>query len=133
MELRIIDGQPFIVSHAGKRELIQTPAEAKAAEHMEIEETRARIGQLDTTISTVRLRLESELIDGVDTSATRAELAALGEEIHAFQRDIDAAGKRIKQVDALIDQHATASIEQADKAKLESLVAPFDKILKETA
>lgn len=131
MEHRIIDGQHFIVQQGGK--LVQTPAEAKAAEHKEIEETRARIGQLDTAISTVRQRLEAELIDGIDTSATRAELAALGEEIHSFQRDIDDANRRIKQVDVLIDQHTAASIEKADAARLAALTAPYDQAIKEIA
>ena len=133
MELRIIDGQHFIVQHNGKLESIQTLAEAKQAEQIEIEESRASIGQLDTAVSVARQRLESELIDGVDTAATRAELAALGEEIHAFQSDIDEAVRRIKQVDALIEQHTAAGIQQADAAHLAALTAHFDKSLEKLA
>lgn len=129
MEIRYIDSKPFVVTSQGKREAIRAPAEFKQAEQREIEESRARIAQLDTAIGAARQRLDAELIDGVDTSATRAEIAALDEEIHGFQRDIDEATRRIKQVDVLIDQHAAAGIQQADQTKLETLTAPFDRIL----
>lgn len=133
MELRIIDGQHFISSQTGKKESIQTPAEAKHAEQREIEESKARIVQLDIAISSARRRLELELIDGVNTSATRAELSALGEEVHGFQRDIYDAANRIKQVDRLINNHVAASIQRADAAHIAALTAPFDNALKELA
>lgn len=133
MELRIIDGQHFIVQQAGRKETIQTPAEAKQSEQREIEESRARIIQLASAIAEARRRLEFELIAGCDTSATHTELAALDDEVHGFQRDIDDAGKRIKQVDRLIDLHTADAIQQANAARLVALTSTYDKILKEIA
>jgi hypothetical protein len=88
---------------------------------------------LDQAASIIKHRLEVELIDGVDTGATRAELSAIGEEIHGFQRDIDEAAKRINEVDRLIDQHAADAIQQADAALLNAMTAHFDRIYKELA
>ena len=64
------------------------------------------------------------LRDSRRITRTRAELSALGEEVHGFQRDIDDAANRIKQVDRLVDQHTAASIQQADAALL-TLTAHF--------
>jgi len=133
MELRIIDGQYFIASRSGKKESVLTPAEAKQVEQIAIEESKAWIAQLDIAIGSARRRLELELIDGVNACATRDELSALGGEVHGFQRDIDDAANRIKQVDRLIDQHTASSIQQADAAHLAAITAPFDTILKELA
>lgn len=133
MEIRYIDSQPFVVTANGKREVIQSPAEARQTERREIDEGRAHINQLDKAGAAIRKRLEAELIDGIDTSATRAELAAIGDEIHGIQRDGDAAGQRLKNIDRLIDQHAAAVIQQADAARLAAMTAPYDQILKELA
>lgn len=131
MQIRMIDQQPFVVTTQGKREVIQTPAEARQTEQREIDEGRAHIGQLDKAGAVIRQRLESELIDGIDTNATRAELAAIGDEIHGIQREVDAAGQRLKDIDRLIDQRAAAAIQQADTARLAAMTAPFDLALKE--
>jgi hypothetical protein len=133
MEIRYIDSQAFVVTTQGKRETVQTPKEFKQTERKEIEECRARIADLDQAASIIKHRLEVELIDGVDTGATRAELSAIGEEIHGFQRDIDEAAKRINEVDRLIDQHAADAIQQADAALLNAMTAHFDRIYKELA
>jgi hypothetical protein len=133
MEIRYIDHQAFVVTGNAKREVVKTPSEFKQSERKEIEECRARIADLDQAASIIKDRLEAELIDGVDTGATRAELSAIGEEIHGFQRDIDHAAKRINEVDRLIDQQAATAIQQADAALLNAMTAPFDRIFKELA
>jgi hypothetical protein len=131
MEIRMIDNQPFVVSTHGKKESILSPAEARQTEQREIEEGRAHIEQLDKAAATVRQRLESELIEGIDTSATRADLAAIEDEIHGIQREVDAAGQRFKNIDVMLDSHAAAAIQKAADARLAALIAPFNSALKE--
>lgn len=133
MELRRIYGENFIVQRDGKKENIQTPSEAKQAEQKEIEESNARIGTLDNALGIIRQRMEVELIDGIDTRASRCEIAVIEEEIDDFLSDIRDAERRIKQVDTLIDQHAAEAIRQADAEHLAALTAPHDQIIKEFA
>lgn len=130
MEIRYIDSQAFVVTTQGKREVIQTPAEVRQTEWREIDEGKAHIEQLDKAAAIVRQRLEVELIDGIDTSATRADLAAIEDEIHSIQRDMDAASKRLKNIDVMIDQHAAAKLKEAADCRLAALIAPFDSVLK---
>lgn len=133
MEIRLIDGTPFIVTSHGKRESLFSPAEARIAEQKEIDEGKAHICQLDRAVAIIRQRIEAELLDAIDTSASRQELAALDEEVHSIQRDVDTASKRLKNIDVMIDQHAAAAIQIAADARLAALIQPFDTIIKELA
>lgn len=130
MQVRMIDNTPFVVASYGKKETIQTPAEARQTEQREIDVSKANIQQLDEAAVVIRQRLEVELLDGADTQATRQELAALDDEVHAIQRDVDAANKRLKSIDALLDQHAAAQIKEAADCRLAALIRPFDSVLK---
>lgn len=131
MEIRILDGQPFIVSRAGKRELVQSSTDLAA-------DARARIAQAESCIASLRSAeaqaqagLEAAALAGDSTTGARAELAAIQDEITSHEGDASEARALIREATALIDTHAAAGIREADKRRLADLLAPFDQALKE--
>lgn len=131
MELKIIDGLPFITTRIGKRDTIQTPTEVTNDAHQLIDAANQIILGLRRAYQEAQQRIEAAIMNGEDTSKLRAEQSAIHEEVADHERDQREALSRIGEVTTLIDTHAAESIRKADKASLNQLLTPFNNFTKE--
>lgn len=131
MELKIIDGLPFITTRVGKRDSIQTPAEVTNDAHQLIDATKQIILGLRRADQEAQQRIEAAILNGEDASKLRAEQSAIREEIADHERDQLETFNRIGEVTKLIDTHAAESIRKADKDRLNQLLTPFNNFIKE--
>lgn len=131
MELKIIDGLPFITTRIGKRDVIQTPAEITDDAHQLIAAANQIILGLRRTHQEAQQRIEAAIMNDEDTSTLRAEQSAIREEIADHERDQLEAFNRIGTVTELIDTHVANGIREADKASLKQLLTPLNNFLKE--
>ena len=133
IELKVIDGQPFIVTRSGKKEFVRTVAEQVAVYEKKIRDCRASADDANYRASLARQAIEVALLSGESCTAHRAELAAAEELATRFTNDGREANRAIKQIFALVDAHAAAAITHTDAEHLAALTAPYDLILKVTA
>lgn len=133
MQIRIIDGQPFIVERQGKRESVLPPSEVVAAAHKCMDDAKAMLEGLDRSEKETQARLEAALIGAESTTPIRAELGAIDELKHDQQRELSDAQSVIRQVPQFLDQYKTSLIRQADSERIQALAKPFTDFLKEHA
>ena len=126
MELKIIDGQPFIVSGHGKKAAIQTPEEATQAAHDQINAANQIIIGLRRAAQVVQERIETSVLNGDDARSHRAELDAIRQEIADHERDMLEAFSTVGEIAELIDQSVAAAIRQTDEISLAESLARFD-------
>lgn len=129
MELRIIDGLPFIVQRHGKKEFTRTPEEVADLERRAISDGQAAIADCHIDAESIRQRIESALIAGEPTADLRAELVAVTEQTDGFTDQVAESAETIRTVWKLIDSHTATAIRQAHVSRLTTLLAPFDNIL----
>ena len=131
MELRTIDGQVFIATKQGKRDLFQTPAQIITDAHQRITEAGQVIEALRQSEQAVQRRLDTATLAGESTESIRAELSAIDEEVKGAQHDVTEAHGVIDQVQQLVDEHAAQTIQQSDSARIASALQPFTTFIKE--
>ena len=133
IELKVIAGQPFIVTRSGKKEFVRTVAEQVAIYDKEIRDCRASADDAIYSVSLARQAIEAALLSGESCTAHRAYLAAADELATRFTNDGREANRAIKQIFALVDAQAAAAITQTDAEHLAAQIQPYDLILKVTA
>ncbi|MDP2786189.1 MAG: hypothetical protein Q8O38_16595 [Sulfurimicrobium sp.] len=136
MELRQIDGRNFIVQAQGKREHVRTVAEFIGIAERTIRERRAAAEDCRDDIIDAQNQLEAALLVGdsaEEIRELRSKVAGLREIEAGFHADTAEAETSIKRALALVDDHDTDKIKQADADRLEALTTPFDAVLKEHA
>ena len=131
MEIRILDGKPFIVTRKGKHELVSTPEAVTAAQQAYIASASAALNALRHREQAAQQTLEAAVFAGASSAPARLDLAAVLEEIQGFERDITHARSAIAQVSALIEFHAANRIRQADATAVAELIQPFTDFLKD--
>jgi hypothetical protein len=131
MKIQLIDGQPFIATRNGKRETIQTLADLMNDAHQIIRAANRVINGLRSAEQDAQKQSEGAVLNLVDASPHRSELLAIRAEIANHERDIREAHSGMIEARSLIDQHAAATIRQADKDRLNQLITPFNNTLKE--
>jgi len=129
MELRFIDGQPFIVTRIGKKKTLLTPGQAVAVEQQTIIEREAAIAACRTDADSVQQRLDAALLSGEPSRPLRDELVAVNAQVDALVEIIGEARDNIKSVWRMVDGHEAEAILRADKARLASLTTPYDELL----
>ncbi len=130
MELRTIDGKPFIATRQGKRETFLPPEQVIANAQQEVASASAIIASLRDQEQATRSRLESALLSLEPTSQHRLDLAAIQEEIKAHQRDADQARALIAEVDELLLHHSAEQIRREDAERIADVLKPFTQFLK---
>ena len=133
IELKMIDGQPFIVTRQGKKEFVRTVAEQVAVYEKEINDCRASFDDAHYSAALAQQAIEAALLSGESCTAHRAQLADATELASRFHDDGLEARQAIKQIFALVDAHAAAAITQADAEHIAAILKPYDLILKENA
>ena len=130
MELRFIDGQPFIVTRIGKKETLLTPGQAVAAEHCIIAEREAAIAVCRTDADSVQQRLDAALLSGELSRPLRDELVAINEQVDALMDLAGEARDNIKAIWRMVDEHEAAIIAQADQDRIATLTNPYVELLR---
>ena len=130
MEMRTIDGKPFIATRQGKRETFLPPEQVIANAQQEVASASAIIASLRDQEQATRSRLESALLSLEPTSQHRLDLAAIQEEIKAHQRDADQARALIAEVDELLLHHSAEQIRREDAERIADVLKPFTQFLK---
>ena len=130
MEMRTIDGKPFIATRQGKRETFLPPEQVIANAQQEVASASAIIASLRDQEQATRSRLESALLSLEPTSQHRLDLAAFQEEIKAHQRDADQARALIAEVDELLLHHSAEQIRREDAERIADVLKPFTQFLK---
>ncbi len=133
MELRIIDGQPFVHTKAAKRDVFQTPLQVIADAQQRITQAGQVIEALRQSEQMVQRRLDTATLAGESTESIQAEIAAIDREIRDAERDVTEAHGAINQVYELVDTHAAQVIQQADGARLQAALQPFATFLQENS
>ena len=131
IELRQIDGQPFIVTRQGKKEYTRTVAEQIAIEERELASCMASIADAQTAALECQKLIEGALLSGESAATHRTNLAAANEHINGFTTDAGEARDAIRTINDLVIQQAVEVIRQADADRLNALSLPYAEILKE--
>lgn len=121
MELRMIDGSPFIVQRQGKKEFTRPPGAVIEILDREIADGLKAIAESRDAASDVHVSLETALLNGESTSDLRAKLEALAETVEGLTGDIGQAKEAIRQVWNLVDGHKADLIRKADAARLQAI------------
>lgn len=129
MELKLIDNQPFIAIHEGKRETVRTLADFKTTQEADIYLAESAIEDLTHSAQRAQRALESSVLAGLSTTHTRSELAAIAEEVHGLQRDIQQARAAITQAGKLVDAHRASQLQQTSQTAIDALLKPFNDFL----
>ncbi len=125
IELRIIDGQPVIITRQGQMEIATPAAEVVATARQRIADATAMLTSLTQATTDAQTNLEAALLAGQPTEPSRAELANI-EELTADQRlELSNAKADIAHVTQLLDQHAAAQIRLADQAAIAEVILSF--------
>lgn len=130
MELRIIDGQKFIARRDGKREVIETLAEAALHFRAAADATEHEIDRLRNEAAAVHARIEAALLTGEPTRISRDELAELNDRIDTATTRHGESLDATRQIWLKADSHDAALIESADRQRITELTSPFDELLK---
>jgi hypothetical protein len=130
MELRIINGQPFIVTRSGKREISAPPATVITQASSRIADATALLSSLAQAQAIQQAAIETALLAGQPTAPARSELASITELAHDQHREISDAQADIARVNQLLDQHHASEQRQADAAAIAALCQPFSDFLK---
>jgi predicted transposase YbfD/YdcC len=131
IELRQIDGQPFVITRQGKREFIRTVAEQIAIEERELASCMASIADAQIAALECQKAIEDALLNGETAVTHRAQLAASNEIISGFTHDAGESRDCIREIYRMVDGHAVEVIRQADADRLNALSKPYAEILKE--
>lgn len=129
MELRIIDGQPFVITRAGKKETATPAAEVVATSRQRLKDAREMLVCLEQSTGDAQRGLESALLRGEPTATFRAELANIAELVSDQQLEITDANGDIAHIHQLRDQHAATQIRLADADAIAALIKPFTDFL----
>ena len=129
MELRIIDGKPFIVTRSGKKETTYQPGDVVTTARQRLKDAREMTTSLEGSTAEAQRGLEAALLQGKPTAAFRAELAQI-KELQADQAHeiVDAEGD-IAMVGQLLDHHRATQIRLADADAIAALLKPFTDFL----
>lgn len=131
MELRIIRGEPHIVTKDGRREIVQTPGEAIKQARKRIEDAKTMLISLAASRQSEQDRLEDALESGISTAPARKELATIEELISDQDKEIRDATADIAQIEKLLDDHRAGEIFEAMAQAITAATDPFDQLLKE--
>jgi hypothetical protein len=132
MELKMIDGRPFIVQRQGKKEFTRPPGAVVEILNREITDGMTAIAEARDAASDVHLKLEAALLNGESTVTLRAQIAASAEVIDGFTDDVGQARDAIRQVWKLVDGYKADLIRKADADRLQSIANSYSDILMET-
>jgi len=129
MELRSIKGAPHIVTKDGRREVIQTPADAIQQARKRIADAKVMLGSLAASRQSEQDRLEDALLSGISTAPARKELATIGELIDDQDKEITEALRDIAAIERLIDEHREAEIFDSMAQAITAATQPLDTFL----
>lgn len=134
LHAREVGGELFLADDPGKHERLLTPSEFRASRSEAIEAHDAKLTDLRRDEQKLLSRLEAALVR-LDEPAgvVRAELAACREAIVACEQGIHQAVADVAALNRLLDSRAAQQLEEADRARLAALTAPFDQVLQEYA
>lgn len=131
MQIKIIDGQPFIAINNGKRKSVLTLTEATDEAHRHIHEAGEIIANLLNAENETQRQIQASVLSGEDTSQLRTELEEIHQEISDHKRDQQTAQATIDGVINLLDSGAAETIRRTDTARLNELLTPFNNAIKE--
>lgn len=131
IEPRLIAGELFIASRTGKRETLQTPAEAIDAARAEIAEHEAGLRKLAESADILTVELEHAAYFGEPTGELRRGLIQINGQAEQVQSAIDGQRNQIEAINAAVNQHQATRLAREHAGHIAALVAPFDKILME--
>lgn len=131
MELRIIDGQPIIITRAGKKETATPASDVVAQARQRIKNAEDMLVSLQRSTAEAQVALQAALLQGSPTAPYRAEISNV-DELEIDQRhEISDATADISHVHLLLDQQAADRIRQSDAAAIAALVKPFADFIQE--
>jgi hypothetical protein len=131
IELKLIDGEPFIAVRNGRREATMTPQEAIAQAREGIAEAGAKLRSLAAQQDDLRARIQEAVFFDEPTADLRAELLDLTRESEASRATADRHRQDIQQINATVDRHHAEQLQRQHAAHLAELVEPYTAILKE--
>ncbi len=131
MQIRTIDGQVFMATKQGKRDVFQPTAKVITDARHRITQAGKVIESLRQSDQAVQRRLDTATLAGESTEPIRAELQAIADEIRDAEHDVTEAHSVIDQVHEVLDEHAAQAIQQADSERLDATLAFFTNFLKD--
>lgn len=129
MELRLINGQPFIITRVCKKETATPAAEVVSAARQRISDATAMLTSLDQSAAEAQTGLEAALLKGQPTAPHRQELENITELMADQRQEKSEAASDISIIHQLLDQHAAVQIKLNDQAAIDALVKPFTDFL----
>lgn len=131
MQNRVINGQQFVATKRGKRDVFEVPTKVIQDAHARADQATRIIESLRQSEQAVQQRLEAATLTGDSTESIRAELQAVADEIRDAERDASEAHSVINQVHELVDAHTAAAIQKADSERLDATMTSFTNFLKD--
>ena len=129
MELRIIDGKPFIITRRGKAETATPTADVVAQARLRIQDAQHMLASLKQSKAEAQTGLEAALLKGEPAAPYRAEIANITELASDQAHEISDATADIASVHQVLDHHKAAQLRLADADALAALVKPFTDFL----
>lgn len=133
IELRMIDGRPFIVQRHGKKEFTRTPAEVIEIENRQIADGMAAVADAQSSMAATQKKIEAALLANESTVALRAQLCAEQEVIDGFTSDIGESREAIRLVWNLVDGFKADLMRKADADRLSQIASQHSDLLQESA
>lgn len=131
IEIRILDGEVFIVSRTNRRENLLPPSEAIAEARTAITDAEVRLRQITSEQNDLHVQISEAVFFGEETSELRAKLDGVVRASESVRATIGRHRSNIEAIHTAVDRHHADALQRDHAAHLAALVAPFDKILKE--
>ena len=130
MELRIIDGKPFIITRRGKAETATPTADVVAQARLRIQDAKHMLASLEQSKAEAQTSLEAALLKGEPAAPYRAEIANITELARDQAHEISDATADIEGGHQVLDHYKATQIRLADADALAALIKPFDNFLR---
>lgn len=131
MKFKSLDGELFIIQRHGRDDRYLKPDEAVRQIEQRIDELQAGIVSARNDLLRADARIKAALMSGEPTTALRAEVVAVGEQIQSMEQQVDELHGDISQIHNLEIEQVAEGIRKQDAARIGSAIQPFQKTLLE--
>lgn len=131
IEIKLIDGAPFVVVPDGRRDRLLTPQDATGEALTAISAAERRLRELAEAENDLHSKIQEALVAGELTADSRARMNLIRTEGAALRSQIDVHQATINGIREALTRIAAERIAAEHADHIARIVAPYDAALKE--